>query len=416
MPLLQSINNIWSKIINSGVGEYSNFDSIMRIRISNAIAVVGSFFALIYCIFLFSKGQNRLAFNDVLFIGNLMLLYVLNSLGHGKIGTVLTIITVPIMLLYVNHEYGKISTDYFYYACIVLGFYFFKKALNQVLISLFFVCLIILTKYLETVVVPGEFELSVAPYIYLSNTFMSLTILFLSLLLFINEHNRYKIQIDSKNVQLNDAIKLTEKKNKAISVLLKELNHRIKNNLQMVSGLLSIQARNCKDSEAHQKLRDASQRIDSLVILHQQLYKNNEELNPNMEEYVEKLTDHILFASGCEDVVTLKKDIDAIELSIDITIHIGLIINELITNALKYGVNRIFSNNEISIFLKCKGELLCLKVTDTGKNLPKGFSMQNINSGGLDLVNSIVQRYKGKLNIYLRENVTIAEVELMLNK
>ncbi len=408
---MKKLTSFWQSVLNNGISEECDFDLGMRIRISNGISIVGSFFALVYCVFLALNSQYRLAFNDVLFIVNLMLMFLLNRLGYNKIGTVLTIITVPVMLLYVNYEYGRISTDYFYFACIVLGFYFFKRRLNQVLISFYFITLILLTKYLEVITIPNEFALSVAPYIYMSNTVMSLSIIFLSISLFINEHEKHKHEMDVKNIQLDAALSLAQQKNEQVNIVLKELNHRVKNNLQMVSSLFNIQSYKTKNIETKRALKDARNRIVSIAIMHQKLYKDNLFYEVNLKKYIEELVEYLVQSVGFDDNINVQVEVEDVKLRIEDTVHVGLLINELLTNALKYGQSENQLENKIQVEVSSNNGVLAINVSDSGKGFPANFDLEKTDSFGLDLVRSIVLQHNGDIQL---SNQSGAKISLQL--
>lgn len=412
---MNKLKGIWLNVLNNGVREEHDFDLVMRIRISNGISIVGSFFAFSYCIFLLLNAQYRLAFNDVVFIANLMLMYLLNYLGYNKIGSVLTITTVPVMLLFVNYEYGRISTDYFYFACIVLGFYFFKRRLNQVLISLFFISLILLTKYLEAITIPNEFGLSVAPYIYISNTLMSLAILFLSISLFISEHEKHKHEMDVKSIQLNAALNLAQQKNEQVNIVLKELNHRVKNNLQMVSSLFNIQSYKTKNAETKNALKDARNRIVSIAIMHQKLYKDNLFYEVKLKKYIEELVDYLVQSVGFDDEINVKVEVDDVKLRIEDTVHVGLLINELLTNALKYGQSDNQLENMIKVEILSNNGTLTINVCDSGKGFPENFDIEKTDSFGLDLVRNIVIQHNGSVQL-TNKNGAMISLQLKLTE
>lgn len=397
--MIRIIKNSWSQIVDNGVHQGLSFDQVVRIRISNAIAVVGSLFAFFYCVFLLSQGEYLLGLRDVVFIANLMLLYILNYFRWYKAGPILIFITVPVVLLWVNHVYGKIGTEYYFYAMIVLSFYYFKKPLNRYLISFYLVFLVLLTKYLEMVVVLSPFTARVEPYILFSNVFMSLFILFLGVSLFVNEHKKYQVEIESKNNQLNDALALANKRNEQVNLVLRELNHRVKNNLQMISSLFNIQSYKTKSNEVKWAMKDARNRIVSIAIMHQKLYKDNLFYEVRLKRYIEELVSYLVQSVSSNEVVNVQVDVDQVTLRIEDTVHVGLIINELLTNALKYGVTDENARNEISVEISQQNNYLVIIVSDSGKGFPKDFDFRKTESFGFYLLDNIVTQHEGELNL-----------------
>lgn len=387
----------WSRIVNNGVHKGLTFDQIVRIRISNAIAIVGSLFAFFYCVFLLSQGEYLLGLRDVVFIANLMLLYILNYFRWYKAGPILIFITVPVVLLWVNHVYGTIGTEYYFYAMIVLSFYYFKKPLNRYLISFYLVFLILLTKYLEMVVVLSPFNARVEPYILFSNVFMSLFILFLGVSLFVNEHKKYQVEIESKNNQLNDALALANRRNEEVNLVLRELNHRVKNNLQMISSLFNIQSYKTKSNDVKWAMKDARNRIVSIAIMHQKLYKDNLFYEVKLKRYVDELVNYLVQSVSSTDAVKMSIDVEDVTLRIEDTVHVGLIINELLTNALKYGFTDENGENEICIEILYQNSYLKIVVSDSGMGFPKDFDYRKTESFGFYLLDNIVTQHEGEL-------------------
>ena len=130
-------------------------------------------------------------------------------------------------------------------------------------------------------------------------------------------------------------------------VLLKEIHHRVKNNLQIISSLLNLQARFIKDKSAVDAVQEGRNRVKSMALIHQKLYQQDNIQGINMPEYIENLSRALLTSYKIKgDRITVDRKVDAIYLDIDTAIPLGLIINELLTNSLKYA----FPENE-------KGEL-----------------------------------------------------------
>ncbi len=196
------------------------------------------------------------------------------------------------------------------------------------------------------------------------------------------------------------------KKNKQISkalqdkeILLKEIHHRVKNNLQVVSSLLSLQQRQTKDSNANIALQEGRNRVKAMALIHQNLYQDHNLVGVNVNEYVTKLVNSLVntYKLNNKDVlVTIQ--VEPIKLDVDTIIPLGLIINELISNVLKHA----FVNKEkgvITISLRVIDNLLTLTVEDNGSGLPEDFSVENTQSLGYKLVYSFSQKLEADLSM-----------------
>lgn len=187
-----------------------------------------------------------------------------------------------------------------------------------------------------------------------------------------------------------------EKQNKEKETLLKEIHHRVKNNLQVISSLLNMQSRKMKDSEAKVAVREGQSRIKSMSLIHQKLYSEGNLSRINMKEYMDDLCGFLFKSYKANDQILLKVESEDILLDVDTAVPLGLIINELITNALKYAFPKKIDGC-ISLQLINKAEGLSLEIADTGIGLPVGYDQKQ--SMGMRLVHILVEQLNGKLEI-----------------
>ncbi|NJP08195.1 MAG: hypothetical protein HC866_00910 [Leptolyngbyaceae cyanobacterium RU_5_1] len=183
-------------------------------------------------------------------------------------------------------------------------------------------------------------------------------------------------------------------------VLLKEIHHRVKNNLQIVDSLLQLQSRRTDDRHARAILIDSRNRIASIALVHEKLYRSEDLANIAFAQYVPDLTAHLFDSYNISSsAVTLNTEISDISLEIETAIPCGLIINELVSNSLKYA----FPDNqegEISVrFYTNSNDTLTLIVRDNGIGIPKEFNIEDAKSLGLTLVQSLVEQLEGILEL-----------------
>ena len=182
-------------------------------------------------------------------------------------------------------------------------------------------------------------------------------------------------------------------------VLLKEVHHRVKNNMQVISSILNLQSSYVTDSYALNLLKESQNRIKTMAYIHESLYQNKTFTSINFSEYITTLTNNILqsYAASTQSV-RLELDIQKIILNLDTSIPAGLIINELVTNSIKHAFNEL-NEGIIYINLHTKDNVLFLEVSDNGKGFPKDIDFKNTNSLGLQLVNTLVEQLNGKLEL-----------------
>jgi len=169
--------------------------------------------------------------------------------------------------------------------------------------------------------------------------------------------------------RVNDKLKKTnsllDAKNHQNELLLKEIHHRVKNNLQTISSLLYLQSSNVTDEEAKNTINISQKRVESIALIHKNLYQNHDLSSLNLKDYLSKLAENLLQSYETTQRITINVNMAEVKIDIDTAIPLGLIINELITNSLKYA----FPNGEkgiINIDFWRRDNQSKLKVSDNG--------------------------------------------------
>jgi len=183
-------------------------------------------------------------------------------------------------------------------------------------------------------------------------------------------------------------------------ILLKEVHHRVKNNLQLVSSILNLQSSYVKDEKTLTVLKDSQNRIKSMSFIHESLYQTKNFSSINLSEYISELSKNLVHSySNYEGDIKLKLDIQNVFLNLDLAIPCGLIINEILSNALKYAFNKISGNEELSVNMIVDGDYLTLLIGDNGIGLPKGIDFKNTDSLGLQIVTTLVEQLYGTIEL-----------------
>ncbi|CAG1000705.1 MAG: HAMP domain-containing protein [Candidatus Methanoperedens sp.] len=180
-------------------------------------------------------------------------------------------------------------------------------------------------------------------------------------------------------------------------VLLREIHHRVKNNMQIISSLLLLSSQNIEDKKFIEILGDSQNRIHSMALIHEKLYQSENLAQINMNEYINDMASN-LFNSYSKGNVKLEQDVEICPLNIDYAIPCGLIINELITNSLKYAFPE-GRNGTIKIAFKSIGSnMFQLSISDDGIGIPGDMDIRETKSLGLHLVTSLAEnQLHGKL-------------------
>ncbi|WP_405381396.1 sensor histidine kinase [Maribacter sp. LLG6340-A2] len=193
----------------------------------------------------------------------------------------------------------------------------------------------------------------------------------------------------------NMFVQVNEKEN-----LLKEVHHRVKNNLQTVSSLLSLQSRNIENGPMKGLLKGTQNRVIAMAMVHEMLYMRNDISHIAYKSYVQELSEYLIRSiKGIENHITLHIDIPNIKLGIDTAIPLGLLINEALTNALKYGIEGDDAG-EIHINLQkdaSKPNCYILQIGDNGKGFPETVNHKNTKSLGLKLIHNLTRQLRGSI-------------------
>lgn len=192
--------------------------------------------------------------------------------------------------------------------------------------------------------------------------------------------------------QLKESI--TEKE-----VLLKEVHHRVKNNMQVISSILNLQSSYISDENALNILRESQDRIKSMSFVHESLYQSKTLSEVNFAEYIQNIVKNLYHSYSSPDKrIELVFELDKIDLNLDTSIPCGLIINEVVSNSLKYA----FQDREggvLKVKFGSEDDALRLTISDDGIGLPEGFDINTAESLGLQLVTTLVTQISGDLQI-----------------
>jgi PAS domain S-box-containing protein len=183
-------------------------------------------------------------------------------------------------------------------------------------------------------------------------------------------------------------------------LLLKEIHHRVKNNMQVISSLLQLQAQYIEDEPTLSLFEESQTRIHSMALIHEQLYQSQHLDRIDLPSYVETLIANLYQSFGCcDNSIKFKLNVEPIYLNIETAIPCGLIINELVSNSLKYAFphSRI---GEINIdFHEIDSQQFHLSITDNGVGFPANFDVENTETLGIRLVRMLINQLDGTLTI-----------------
>jgi PAS domain S-box-containing protein len=219
-----------------------------------------------------------------------------------------------------------------------------------------------------------------------------------------SDGNRIK-EISCISYEISDKKIIEEQMRESIhekEVLLQEVHHRVKNNLQVISSILNLQSSYVKDSNSLTILRESQNRIKSMSFIHESLYQTKDFSRIDFCNYVKTLANNLILTYSLEKgSVNLRTDLEQTYLSLDQAIPCGLMANELISNALKYAFDGV-KGGEIFVATRDREGRMELEISDNGKGLPSDLDYENSETLGLQLVYTLAEQLDAEVEVSVK--------------
>lgn len=199
-------------------------------------------------------------------------------------------------------------------------------------------------------------------------------------------------------------------------VLLREIHHRVKNNMQIISSLLMLQSENIEDKKQRDIFIDSQNRIHAMALIHEKLYQSTSIAHIDLREYISGIVSNIVYSYGRKNNIKIDINAENINIIIDYAVPIGLIINELVTNSLKYAFPD-GRQGTIQICVKSNdNDMIHISIRDDGIGIPKDLDIRNTTSLGLRLITSLAEsQLQGEI-ILNRDNGTEFKINFRQTK
>lgn len=197
--------------------------------------------------------------------------------------------------------------------------------------------------------------------------------------------------LERRQSQLLEAVQQKE-------ILLKEVNHRVKNSLQIVASLFGLQRAQIKDPEARRQFEQAGRRINTVAQIHQRLYQDERVDIVSFDRFLQELCDELSSAMGGDERITLVCEAHACQLPTDQAIPLALVLNEIITNAFKYAYAE-GASGEVRVSCHKAGDELVLSVSDDGLPLPDNFDLTRSSGLGMRLITALIKQLRASFEV-----------------
>jgi two-component sensor histidine kinase len=426
--MIKKLAHIWNTVNNNRYHPVFSFEEKKRKKLLHHFSLVSIILSSLFLIGLNIVGAPMYSkLVGVFIFGSGVFSLFLIRYRFLFTGAFILVITGPVSIVILSDLYGRTGAEFYLFPLFTLVFYIFRNIKVTSFLGIYLAISLILAVFLGTdVELPSKqvFHIQIVFYI---NLVSALIISYILLRLFIKEHERYqfdietknnqlKISIDNinlknkevqellneievKNSQLNNTIDIANQKNAEIQLLLSELCHRTKNNLQLVSSIVNMESAKITDPTARNSMEDTKNRIYSMALLHQKLYVNNKLNSFSLTDYTNDLINYLTdIFDDRSNPVKINRYIDNIEIKIDNAIHIGLIINEILTNSFKHGISKIndkFIN--VSVIKDAKNDI-CISISDSGEGIKKIAEDNYSKTFGASLIYSMASQMNGEIS------------------
>lgn len=398
-----NLKALFFRILDFGVKDDQSFHDKRRIKSVNLLNVVVISFLLIGLTnWFFIKANFPIAVELAFMLVAAASIYL--SYKHQvNLAFALFTVNVNCALFFIGKYYPVETGAYVFYFPVVVSIVLLNNPsrIDKSSLFHFLVCALSFTLNLVVDIPKWQTTLSAEQIEILWYYDVFLSVILTGLLAFLlnktifNQNREILQQIeDIKKTKAEVNVSLKEKE-----VLLAELHHRVKNNLAIISGLLNLQKDAVNNVEAKQIISETKDRIMSMALVHKMLFKNPEFKTIDFGKYSSELITELFYSYNLLDEVQIKEEYDTIHLPINTCIPLGLILNEIVTNSIKYGFNSDHAENkQFWVSVKNTNNMVALIVKDSGTGFNKDFNTNlETSSLGIVLIRSLTEQIDGKV-------------------
>ncbi len=403
---------MFGKIINIGV--HPELDSYQKreTRVLNVIASVIFFGLLVGATNVFFLGeQYPYIFNSSVGVFTSLILYFNHKRWHMA-ASYAFVITMVFTLTYVSNYYERSTGTMVYFFPVIFCIALlhnpnkpkYHLVINMVLILLGF---IISQSFQLSFIKPGEFSDEQIVLLRYYNIYFSVSITIAMVFLLIQQVNKQYKELNALIHKLEDNQIIVSASLKEKEILIKELQHRVKNNMSILIGLFNFQRESSNNQEVKNALIEAKNRVLSIAMVHQHLYGKTDLSKINLKNYISELTDEVVNSHPQYTETKIIKDLEDVTVDITKAIPIGLIINEVYTNSFKHAFKNAGVTPEFRIGLKQQNNSIELTMNDNGSGFPETI-IKNSNSLGQNLMESLTDQIDGKISFTNRSGALVS--------
>ncbi|MFO0356856.1 MAG: sensor histidine kinase [Sphingobacteriaceae bacterium] len=394
---------MFKRILHIGIHPEIDFYQQREVKILNSLALVIIFGLLVGATNIFFLHELYPAVAESLIAISSMFIIVLNWKRQYELAAYVYVVVINLTLFFVSQYYEDVTGTYLYYFpvifCIAILHNPIKK--NSRTFAFFSITLIsfLATRIINIPFLSGtHFTTEQNNLLLLYNIYFCVILTIALVYYFIRMLNKQYFELaelvqKTKNDQLVISNSLREKE-----ILLKEVQHRVKNNLAVIMALFNFQKESSTNEETKIALTEARNRVLSIAMVHEQLYKKDNFSKIHLDKYIPELIQEVLRSHPLHSHANIKKELESIDLDITKTIPVGLIINEIVTNSLKHGFKNSNNTPEIAVKLRSSNGWIYIDIKDNGTGFPEKIE-KNQNSLGISLMESLTEQIDGKIEL-----------------
>ena len=399
----QRSRKFFQKLISIGVRDSNTVEFNNKLRLVNVFIWLCILFCFPYYIGFIAIGESNLALIFIISQVLYFLCLIANRDGYYNTAKYLIIISTNYAVLTMNFSFGHEAgfLRYYFAAPLVIFTLFHYKQITHIILGMsLYMSSFVLGQLFYLAGVPALLEFSPEILSNLSILNIFLTLLFLTLLTkgFSKQYYESYKALDEQHKNLQ---KLIGEKN----TLLSETHHRVKNNLAVISGLFDLQMIYNQNQEVSEILNNSKRRIKSMSMIHESLYIQDDLANIDFKEYISQMINEIESSIKTNPDIEVKLDVQGLHFELQRAVPLGLIVNEVLTNAFKHAFQPN-QKGEIRVIFK-KEEKYILQIKDNGKGLPSELDSGSL---GMTLIDALVQQLEGEYS-YGSENGTTFEMQ-----
>jgi len=410
------LRNIGNKVLKLGVGDGQDTDQSLKVKILNGLSLIILVFVLFNSFWGVITREVTIVFANYFTATFMLLVLFFNSRLKYTLARLIFFLSLAIHIGFVE-LYLDVGAHFFLFPLFIAAAFLIE---SKAYLSLYFFLLLlvfILAESRSQLGISHEIDPVIKRMITIVDGIVAFGFSIISISLFRRQYTRNRDVILAQNQLLKKTAEISKEHAELASVLMSEMNHRVKNNLQLVSSLLNIQANQLEDKTAKHAIQDSIQRISSIALIHRQLYKyaNKQSVKINVAEYVRELIPFIKKSVSAEkNGIDIHMNVQNIVLPVEEAVSVGLILNETITNSIKHGLKNQ-QKKEIDLDIKKNGDnKIRIIVSDNGWGIQQMAAGENLGFG-YELIKTLVSNYKGNMIIDKVENKITIEMNCGLH-